>query len=103
MSLDANKVEQLHQLEIELRQIFEEKKSLEREQVECEAAVQELNKSPVAYKIIGSIMVEAKPADLLSATKERLSTIEKKLKNLNTREADLATQHKIIVTQNTAN
>jgi chaperonin cofactor prefoldin len=102
MPVDANKVEQLQQLEIELRQIFEEKKILERDQVECEAAIQELEKSPVAYKIIGSIMVEVKPAELLSATKERVASITKKLVNLSTREADLATQHKIIVTQSTA-
>lgn len=101
MTIDASKVQQLQQLEIELRQIFEEKRALERDKIECEAAIQELEKTSVAYKIIGSIMVEAKPSELLASTKERDKKIEMQLSNLNTREADLATQHKIIVTQST--
>jgi chaperonin cofactor prefoldin len=93
MEVDAQKIQELHSIELELSQINEEKRSLERQKVECEAAVQELATAPVAYKIIGAIMISTKPADLLNETKERLAAIDVQLTNLKKREDGLIQAH----------
>jgi len=97
MTVDANQLKELHSIELELSQIFEERRSLERHKIECEAAIQELENAPAAYKIIGSIMIAAKPADLLAETKTKNTTIANQLSNLQKREKELTARHVVLM------
>ncbi len=97
MTVDANQLKELHSIELELSQIFEEKRALERQKIECEAAIQELEHAPAAYKIVGSIMIAAKPADLCKETTQRNATITTQLTNLQKREKELTARHAILM------
>jgi len=95
-TLDADKLKELQQIEIELSQIHEESRALDRQKVECDAAIQELQTAPVAYKIIGPLMIAAKPADLLAQTQEKEKKISQQLAALKQRQFALSTQHNTI-------
>ncbi|PIY60721.1 prefoldin subunit beta, partial [Candidatus Woesearchaeota archaeon CG_4_10_14_0_8_um_filter_47_5] len=51
------KIEQLQLLEQSMQNLLSQKQTFQSQLVETESAIAEIQKSPTAYKIVGSIMV----------------------------------------------
>ena len=94
-------VNQLQLLQQNLHNLLAQKQQFQNQLLETDSAIQELQTSPQAYKIVGNIMISTKKEDLIKELTEkkeildlRVKTIEKQEQNL--KEQAEKTQQKIV-------
>jgi len=83
------KIQQLQLLEQNLQAFAQQRQGFQTQLVEVESAVKELKTAEETYKIVGSIMVASKKADLQKDLKESQEKIELRLKTLESQESKL--------------
>lgn len=84
------KVENLHNIEENLRSILVQKQNLQIQLLEMENAISELNKTDEnAFKIIGGIMLELPSEDIKNDLNSKKEIVEIKINNLEKQENNL--------------
>ena len=90
------KIAQLQMLEQNMQSFLMQKQTVQSQQIEIDNALEELEKSGEAYKIIGNVMVLKKKKDLADDIAEkkkiadlRIKSIEKQEENLRKRAKEL--------------
>ncbi|MBS3149373.1 prefoldin subunit [Candidatus Woesearchaeota archaeon] len=84
------KVEELHNIEENLRVILVQKQNLQIQLLEMENAISELEKTnDNAYKIVGAIMVELPSEEIKKDLNSKKEIVEIKIKNLDKQENKL--------------
>ena len=90
MSKDVEqKLNQLQLIEQNLQQLLSQKQQFQMQQMEIESALSELEKTPQAYKIIGSIMVASSTQDLTKELKEKNDVVNVRIKTIEKQEEKL--------------
>ena len=80
------KINQLQLYEQSMQTILSQKQQFQMQLVEIESALNELDKSDTAYKIIGNIMVAANKEDLKTELKSKKDIVGLRLKTLEKQE-----------------
>ena len=83
------KIGQLQMLEQSLQSFLGQKQQFQMQAVEIESALNELNSSGKAYKIVGSIMVESDKAELKADLQSKKEMIELRIKTMERQEAQV--------------
>ncbi len=83
------KIGQLQMLEQSLQSFLGQKQQFQMQAVEIESALNELNNSGKAYKIVGSIMVESDKAELKADLQSKKEMIELRIKTMERQEAQV--------------
>ena len=86
-----NKVNQLQLLQQNLENILMQKQQIESQLTEFNSALQEVQSTKKAYKIIGKIMVAASAEELTKDLEQKKEVAEIHLKNINKQEEKLKT------------
>ena len=93
------KVAKLSMIEQQMTSFLSQKQTFQTQLVEIESALEELEKAPQAYKIIGTIMVSAQKEDLkkeLLTKKEtaelRIASVEKQEEKLRQKAQEIQTE-----------
>ncbi len=84
---------QMQLIESQLQSIAAQKHSLKSDLLEVDAALEELQKATVAYKIVGSIMVQSDVISLRAETTLRKESLSQKMKQLDAQEKTLVEKH----------
>ncbi|MFT4250071.1 MAG: hypothetical protein ACMXYD_01785 [Candidatus Woesearchaeota archaeon] len=58
------------------------KQQLRREQVELESALEQLEKNPVSYSLVGSVMVREEASSIRKRLLKRLSVVQQEMSSL---------------------
>ena len=80
--MSSSKATQLHLLQQNLDSVLTQKQHLESQLTEIDSALQELQETSQAYKIIGKIMLAASKEELLKEIKEKKEDIEVSFKKI---------------------
>ncbi|HJN57068.1 MAG: prefoldin subunit beta [Candidatus Woesearchaeota archaeon] len=83
------KLQQMQMIEQSLQNLLAQKQQFQMQQVEVESALAELEKVNEAYKIVGSIMVASKKADLKQELKSKKEVLELRIKTMEKQENQL--------------
>ena len=81
-----HKINQLQLFEQGMQTILAQKQQFQMQLVEIESALNELNKSDTAYKIVGNIMVASNKEDLKADLKSKKDVVDLRLKTLEKQE-----------------
>lgn len=81
------KINQLQILEQSVNTLVAQKQQFQMQIVEIESALNELEKTDNAYKIVGNVMVSAKKDDLKKELTDKKDVVELRIKNLEKQEA----------------
>ena len=81
-----HKINQLQLFEQGMQTILAQKQQFQMQLVEIESALNELNKSDTAYKIVGNIMVASDKEDLKADLKSKKDIVDLRLKTLEKQE-----------------
>ncbi len=84
---------QMRLIESQLQSVAAQRHSLQSDLLEVDAALEELQKATVAYKIVGSIMLQSDVAVLRAETARKKEAISAKMKQLDAQEKTLAETH----------
>jgi prefoldin beta subunit len=82
-------INQLSLLQQNLELYLMQKQQFEGQKLEIEGAIAELAKAEESYKIIGNIMVTAKPDELKKELEEKLESITLRIKSIEKQEEKL--------------
>ena len=80
------KIQQLQMMEQGMQSFLMQKQQFQTQLVEIDSALQELDKTDKAYKIVGNIMVSADKEKLSKDLKEKKETAELRIKTLEAQE-----------------
>jgi len=87
-----DKHERVHAIEHQLQQALMQRQTFSAQQMEIESALKELDGSKKAYKIVGNIMVDTAPEDLVKDLKEKKHMVQLRMDSLNKQEEKLRKQ-----------
>ncbi len=87
--MNKEDIKQLQILEQSLHNVHMQKQQFQAQLIEVESALSELEKSNVAYKIVGNIMINAKKDDLKKDLSEKKELFSARLKMLDKQENKL--------------
>lgn len=80
---------QLQLLQQNLQHLFLQRQQFQKQLVEIDSALGELETSPQAYKIIGNLMVASKKPDLEKELQEKKELLSLRIKNFEKQEQNL--------------
>lgn len=80
------KILKLQNLEKDLQQYLIQKQAFQSQLLEIDNALKELSSVEKAYKVVGSLMVEAKKEDLQKELIEKKELLDLRIKNINKQE-----------------
>lgn len=83
------KISQLQMFEQSLQNFLGQKQQFQVQLVEVESALNELDNTEKAYKIVGNIMVEANKSDLKADLQSRKEMLELRIKTMEKQEAQV--------------
>ena len=83
------KINQLQMFEQSLQNFLGQKQQFQVQLVEIESALNELNNTEKAYRIIGSIMVESDKSELKADLQSRKERLELRIKTMEKQEAQV--------------
>lgn len=90
MDKDAqSKIQQLQLLEQNMQNFLMQKQQLQQQLMEIESALEELDKTKKAYKIIGNIMVASESDELKTDLTQKKDTLNLRLKSIQKQEDKL--------------
>jgi len=92
----AERVQKLTLIEQNLSNLLGQKQQFQNQLFEVGNALSELDKSPKAYKIVGSIMVQTDKADLKTELSSKKEVLELRMKNIEKQEEQLQQKAKSI-------
>ena len=84
-----NNLKELQSIEQSMQSIAVQKQNVQVQLAEIDSALREIEGKEVAYKIVGSILIEAKPADLATELTEKKDVAEVRLRTLEKQETRL--------------
>ncbi|MBI3033487.1 prefoldin subunit beta [Candidatus Woesearchaeota archaeon] len=92
MATQEENLQKLQMHEQNLQQTIMQKQQFQTQLLEAESALSELEKTDVAYKIIGNIMVASSKKDLMASLKEKKEMYELRVKSVEKQENKLKEQ-----------
>jgi len=87
--MSKEKIQQLQLLEQNLQQFQLQKQQFQHQLIETESAMNELQNSKEAFKIIGNVMLSAKKEDLVKELAEKKSEFDLRISTLEKQETKL--------------
>ena len=84
-----SKMNQLQLLQQNLQNLLLQKQQLESQVAEIDSALQEIEKTEKAYKIIGKVMIACSKPELLADLKEKKELAQVRLQNITRQEEQL--------------
>ncbi|MBI4453809.1 prefoldin subunit beta [Candidatus Woesearchaeota archaeon] len=85
----SEKLAQLQMIEQNLQQLLSQKQQFNGQMVEIESALEELEKTEDAYKIVGNVMVKVSKSDLNKELTEKKERTEIRIKSIEKQEDKL--------------
>jgi prefoldin beta subunit len=83
------KIQQMQLLEQNMQNFMQQKQQFQSQLIEINSAIDELEKSEEAYKIIGNVMVLSKKEDLKKDLNSKKDMVELRIKTIEKQEAEL--------------
>jgi len=90
------KISQLQQYEQNIQALLSQKQQFQQKLMEISSALEELDKSKTAYKIIGNIMVMREKKDLVEDLTSKKEIVEIRIKNLEKQESQIREKAKVL-------
>lgn len=94
--ISPEKIQQIQALEQTLQTYSQQKNQFQAQSMEVNSALEELEKTETAYKIVGNIMVAASKEDLKKELEEKKSLLEVRLKSALKQEAKTKEEYQAI-------
>ncbi len=83
------KINQLSTMEQSLQTFLAQKQAFQAQLLEIKSALEELNKTEKAYKIVGNVMVDANKSDLINELNQKKEIIDLRIKTLEKQEVKM--------------